>query len=44
MNDSSCERVEELALIGAPISGQQLSALDLLVSSEVMSAGLLPKQ
>src|SRR5712671_6645690 len=31
----SCERLEELALIGAPMSSQRPSAVDLLVSSEV---------
>src|SRR5260370_23719277 len=31
----SCERLEKLALIGAPMSSQRSSAVDLLVSSEV---------
>src|SRR5258705_831713 len=31
----SCERLEELALIGAPMSSEGPSAVDLLVSSEV---------
>src|SRR5258708_24254291 len=31
----SCERSEELALIGAPMSSQRPGAVDLLVSSEV---------
>src|SRR5580765_6352103 len=31
----SCERFEELALIGAPMSSQRPGAVDLLVSSEV---------
>src|SRR5258708_12421027 len=31
----SCERLEELALIGAPMSSHRPSAVDLLVSSEV---------
>src|SRR5467141_3356112 len=31
----SCERLEELALIGAPMSSQRPSGVDLLVSSEI---------